>query len=361
VKRRVFAAAVVAALLAVAASASASPQRAAAFRPVTMISGLEPLTDVVAAPGSRNVLYVVEQSGVIRVVRNGKLQPRPFLDLRSIVKSGGEQGLLGLAFAPDYASSRFFVVNYTDVNGNTRVVRYRSDGAVGIPSSARQLLFVSQPYPNHNGGDVVFGRDGLLYVGMGDGGSAGDPGNRAQNPQSRLGKLLRLNWRKPGTPSTMVALGLRNPWRFSFDRSNGDLWIGDVGQGRIEEVDHVTWPLPGLLNFGWRVYEGTSSYEEGELGPGKLTQPVAEYTHDHGCSITGGVVYRGSAVPSLVGRYVYGDYCSGTIWSLELVNGKAEQIRTEPFTIETVTSFGENGSGELYAVTGNGTLYKLTS
>src|SRR5262249_21164306 len=140
-----------------------------------------------------------------------------------------------------------------------------------------------------------------------------------------------------------------------------DLWIGDVGQERIEEVDHVTWPQKKLLNFGWNVYEGTSSYKQAELGPGVLTQPVAQYTHDHGCSITGGYVYRGSAVPSLAGRYVYGDYCSGTVWSLELVDGKAQDIRTEPFTIENLASFGEDNAGELYAVTGNGTLYRLTS
>ena len=360
-KRHVSIAAAVAAVLVLAASASAGPRRAGDFRPETIVSGLDALTDVVAAPGSARTLYVVEQPGVIRVVRNGKLQPRPFLDVRRLVKSGGEQGLLGLAFAPDYPKSRFFVVNYTDVNGNTRVMRYRSNGTVAIPSSARQLLFVRQPYPNHNGGDVVFGPDGLLYVGMGDGGAGGDPGNRAQNPRVLLGKLLRLDWRKPGSPAKIVALGLRNPWRFTFDRSNGDLWIGDVGQERIEEVDHVTWPLRKLLNFGWNVYEGTASYKQAELGPGELTRPVAEYTHDHGCSITGGYVYRGSAVPSLVGRYVYGDYCSGTIWSLELVNGKAQDSRTEPFTIENLTSFGEDGAGELYAVSGNGTLYRLTS
>jgi glucose/arabinose dehydrogenase len=360
-KRRALIAAAVAAVLVLAVSAAAAPERRGGFQPVTIVSGLDPLTDVVAPPGSRDLLYVVAQTGLIRTLKNGKLQARPFLDLRRLVKAGGEQGLLGLAFAPDYAKSRFFVVNYTDVNGDTRVVRYRSSGTVGIPASARQLLFVKQPYSNHNGGDVVFGPDGLLYVGMGDGGGGGDPGNRAQNPRSRLGKLLRLDWRKPGAAPKLVALGLRNPWRFSFDRANGDLWIGDVGQERLEEVDHVAWPLKGLLNFGWNAYEGTDSYKQVELGPGKLTQPVEQYTHENGCSITGGFVYRGTAVPSLVGRYVYGDFCAGTVWSLKLVDGKGADERNEPFTIDNLTSFGEDPAGELYAVSGNGTLYRLTS
>ena len=166
---------------------------------------------------------------------------------------------------------------------------------------------------------MAYGKDGLLYVGMGDGGSGGDPENRAQNPSSLLGKILRLDPARPGTKPVIVADGVRNPWRFSFDRANGDLWIGDVGQGSIEEVDHVAWPWKGLLNFGWDVYEGRASFEQKALGPGKLVMPVAQYSHARGCSITGGYVYRGSAVAAAKGRYFYGDYCSGTIWSLRLV------------------------------------------
>ena len=169
---------------------------------------------------------------------------------------------------------------------------------------------------------VAYGRDGLLYVGMGDGGSGGDPENRAQNPDSLLGKILRLDPAHPGARPVIVADGVRNPWRFSFDRKNGDLWIGDVGQDSIEEVDHVAWPLGGLLNFGWNVYEGTSTFKAGALGPGRLVKPVAQYSHAHGCSITGGYVYRGTAVPAAAGRYFYGDYCSGTVWSLKLVGGR---------------------------------------
>ena len=240
-------------------------------------------------------------------------------------------------------------------------MRYTSNGQRGIGSSARQLLFVRQPYANHNGGMVAFGPDGLLYVGMGDGGSGGDPENRAQNPGSLLGKILRLDPRKPGAKPTMVALGVRNPWRFSFDRTTGDLLIGDVGQGSIEEVDWVAWPWHGLLNFGWDVYEGRASFERKPLGPGRLVRPVAQYSHDHGCSITGGYVYRGANVAAASGRYFYGDYCSGTIWSLKMSGGKARGLRTEPFTVKSLSSFGEDAAGELYAVSQDGTIYRLAS
>ena len=312
-----------------------------------------------APPGTSGALYVVEQGGLVRVVEAGKIRSEPFLDLRGLVRAGGEQGLLGLAFASDYAKSRQFVVNYTDRNGNTRVVRYRSNGVKALPASAKLLLVVEQPYANHNGGMVAYGKDGLVYVGMGDGGSGGDPENRAQDMGSLLGKILRLDSARPGARPVTVALGVRNPWRFSFDRRTGDLWVGDVGQGSIEEVDHVAWPLRGLLNFGWDVYEGRSSFESKALGPGRLVKPVAQYSHARGCSITGGYVYRGSAVPAAVGRYFYGDYCSGTVWSLKLVGGVARQIRVEPFTVANLTSFGEDGTGELYAVSGNGVLYRL--
>ena len=216
------------------------------------------------------MLYVVEQGGLVRVVKAGK-DPGAAVPRRARARSsaGGEQGLLGLAFAPDYATSRQFVVNYTDRNGDTRVVRYRSNGTKALPASAKQLLFVDQPYSNHNGGMVAYGRDGLLYVGMGDGGSGGDPENRAQNPSSLLGKILRLDPARPGAKPVIVAVGVRNPWRFSFDRANGDLWIGDVGQGSIEEVDHVAWPWKGLLNFGWDVYEGRASFEQQGARPGQ--------------------------------------------------------------------------------------------
>jgi len=314
---------------------------------------------LVTAPRSEpGRLYVVEQAGTIRIVENGRVRQAPFLDIRSKVLSGGEQGLLGLAFAPDYAKSRIFVVNYTDRRGDTVVARYRSAGTRALPSSARRLLLVRQPYGNHNGGMVAYGPDGLLYVGTGDGGSGGDPEDRAQDPASPLGKLLRLDPRKPAAKPVTVALGLRNPWRFSFDRAKGDLWLGDVGQGSIEEIDRVAWPLRGLLNFGWDVYEGRSSFERKPLGPGKLVQPVTQYSHASGCSVTGGNVYRGSRLPSARGRYFYGDYCSGTVWSLRLAGGKA-QVRREPFRVESLSGFGEDAAGELYLVSLDGPVYRL--
>jgi glucose/arabinose dehydrogenase len=347
------------AVLAVVASASAMGHREAALRLVKVVDGLQAPVHVASAPGAAGLLYVVEQGGLVRVVKGGSIRSQPFLDVRAKVRAGGEQGLLGLAFAPDYAKSRQFVVNYTDTNGDTRVVRYRSDGTKALTASARQLLFVKQPYSNHNGGMVAYGKDGLVYVGTGDGGSGGDPENRAQNLSSPLGKILRLDPARPAAKPVIVALGVRNPWRFSFDRANGDLWIGDVGQGSIEEVDHVAWPLQGLLNFGWDVYEGRASFESKALGPGRLVKPVAQYSHARGCSITGGYVYRGSAVPSAAGRYFYGDYCSGTVWSLKLGGGVARQVRPESFTVPNLTSFGEDSKGELYAVSGNGALYRL--
>ncbi len=360
-RRAAIASVALVAVFAVVASASAMGHRAAALRLVKVVDGLQAPVHVTSPTGTIGVLYVVEQGGLVRVVKGGSIQSQPFLDVRAKVQAGGEQGLLGLAFAPDYATSRQFVVDYTDRNGDTRVVRYRSDGTKALPASARQLLFVKQPYPNHNGGMVAYGKDGLVYVGMGDGGSGGDPENRAQNPSSLLGKILRVDPARPGAKPALVAIGVRNPWRFSFDRANGDLWIGDVGQGAIEEVDHVAWPWQGLLNFGWDVYEGRSSFEKKALGPGRLVDPVAQYSHARGCSITGGYVYRGSAVPSATGRYFYGDYCSGTVWSLKLVGSAARQIRPEPFTVPNLTSFGEDGTGELYAVSGNGVLYRLAS
>ena len=354
--RLIVAVAVLALVAGAARDASSAP---AALRIVTVATGLQAPIFVTSAPGEANRLYVVEQGGLIKVVENGKIRSKPFLDVRSAIVSGGEQGLLGLAFAPDYATSRQFVVNYTDRNGDTRVVRYRSDGSSALRGSAHRLLFVDQPYPNHNGGMVAYGRDGLVYVGMGDGGSGGDPENRAQNPSSLLGKILRLDPSKPGSKPVVVALGVRNPWRFSFDTLNGDLWIGDVGQGEIEEVDRVPFPEDGLLNFGWDVYEGRSSFETKPLGPGKLVQPVAQYSHQNGCSITGGYVYRGKAVPSAAGRYFYGDYCSGIVWSLKLQGGVARQVRPAPFKVVNLTSFGQDAAGELYLVSGGGTIYRL--
>jgi glucose/arabinose dehydrogenase len=326
-------------------------------------SGLDSPVYVTAPRSEPNNLYVVEQPGVIRVLVDGKLRAQPFLDIRSRVKSGGEQGLLSVAFHPNYAKNHFFYVDYTDQNGDTRVMRFRSNGTAGLPGTARQLLFVKQPFENHNGGQLQFGPDGRLYVGMGDGGSGGDPGNRAQNLNIRLGKLLRLNVNKAGARWQVAGYGLRNPWRFSFDRVTHDLYIGDVGQDHWEEVDVRTprqWR--GLNNYGWRVWEGRSRYtsDQQPTKRGTLVFPIVTYSHSQGCSVTGGYVYRGKAIPSFRGRYIYGDYCSGTVWSLRSTGAKLRAgPRREPFTIGNLSSWGEDAAGELYAVTTGGELFKL--
>ncbi len=346
------------------ACASASHEHAAAFHWTLVRSGLDSPDNVASAKSQPKRLYVVEQPGVIRVLVSGKLQPRPFLDIRSRVTSGGEQGLLSVAFHPRFAKNRLFYVDYTDVNGDTRVVQFRANkaGTAGIVSTARQLLFVRQPYPNHNGGQLAFGPDGLLYIGMGDGGSGGDPGNRAQNLSVLLGKLLKINATKRGARPQIAAFGLRNPWRFSFDRANGDLYIGDVGQDSWEEVDYVARGDNGLKNFGWNVYEGRSRYSDNPLNPaGTLTGPVYVYSHSLGCSVTGGFVYRGKAVPSARGRYFFGDYCEGRMWSFRISGGKATDVRRESQRLPEISSFGEDARGELYAVTLDGKLYRLAS
>jgi glucose/arabinose dehydrogenase len=320
---------------------------------------LSALTGLASTPAEPRRLYAVEQVGRIRYFVNGRLGGT-FLDIRSRVLSGGEQGLLSVAFHPAYARNHRFYVNYTDRQGNTRVVELRSRNGRAVLSSARQLLFVRQPYANHNGGELQFDRNGLLYVGMGDGGSAGDPGNRAQTMSVQLGKLLRINPLRRGARWQIVGLGLRNPWRFSFDRANGDLYIGDVGQGEWEEIDYRPRAQIGrLANYGWRAFEGRARYSNTALGPGQLVAPVEVYSHDEGCSVTGGYVYRGRAIPSAVGRYFYGDYCSGTIWSLRISEGRATDVRREPFTADGLTSFGEDAAGNLYLATGSGRIFKL--
>src|SRR5438094_2036650 len=324
-------------------------------------SGFDAPVYVTSAPGDPTTLYVVEQPGTIKIVRNGSTAGT-FLDIRRRVRSGGEQGLLSVAFHPQYATNHRFYVDYTDTHGDTHVVEFRSSNGVGRPATARQLLFVAQPYPNHNGGQLQFDRNGYLYVGMGDGGSGGDPQNRAQNLRSRLGKLLRINPLRTGATWQIVGFGLRNPWRFSFDRKTGNLWIGDVGQGSWEEVDYRSAATVGrLANYGWSRFEGTSTYDPAKplLRKGALVSPVAAYSHAGGaCSITGGYVYRGASVPGAQGRYFYGDYCSGTIWSFKAGNGRLSAPRVEG-KIASLSSFGEDGNGELYATSLDGTVSRL--
>jgi glucose/arabinose dehydrogenase len=338
-----------------------NPERPRGVRLLEVASGLDSPLHVTVAPGEPGRLYVVEQDGLIRVFEEDRLLRRPFLDVRDQVSSGGERGLLSVAFHPRYAENRLFYVNFTDVAGDTRVVEYRTR-AGGPPDPTREPLYVPQPYSNHNGGQLEFGPDGLLYVGMGDGGAGGDPENRAQDLGSRLGKLLRLNVDRRGAEWEIVAYGLRNPWRFSFDRETGDLWIGDVGQGAWEEIDYLAAGSTGLVNFGWDAREGDHVFEDKEPNPaGRLVDPLVEYPHEQGCSVTGGYVYRGASVPALSGRYLYGDYCSGTVWSVALRSGKASKPRRLPFEVSALSSFGEDADGELYLVSLAGRIFRLAA
>src|SRR5919198_325823 len=354
--RALTALAALAALLTIG-GATASGARVA-FGRLVVARGFDAPVLVTYAPGEPKALYVVEQPG--RILRLFRGHRRIFLDIRDQVDYGGERGLLGLAFSPRYQRDHLFYVAYTTDTQNV-VARFRVQGGKAIPSTQTTLLSVQDPYSNHNGGNLVFGRDGLLYTSIGDGGSGGDPEDRAQNPDSLFGKLLTLDVAKSDAKWTIAALGLRNPWRFSFDRATADLYIGDVGQGEVEEVDFTPRSRPGLENYGWDIYEGSRRYEETPQGPGKLVFPVFEYTHEGGnCTVIGGGGYPGEARPGLKGRYLLGDYCSGVIWSFKISGGEAKGVRRERFRIAGLTSFGEDAAGELYAVDSDGTLYRLT-
>jgi glucose/arabinose dehydrogenase len=350
------------------ACAGGAPQRdaqPAARAAVTLgleqvASGLEGPLHVAAPRSESGRIYIVEQVGRVRVLENGRLRPEPFLDIVDLVQSGGEQGLLSIAFHPRYAANRRFYVQYTDVNGDTRIVEYRSNGVRALEGSRRQLFFQNDPYGNHNGGQLVFGPDGKLYGSVGDGGAGGDPENRAQNMSSLFGKLFTIDVDRRGARPRIVALGLRNPWRFSFDRANGDLYIGDVGQNAFEEIDYTPRRSPGLENYGWDVYEGRARFEDKRPSRGRLVFPIATYGRDAGYSVTGGFVYRGSAIPAIRGRYFYGDYGSGTIWSLKVVGGKATGKRRETIQVDSLSSFGEDAAGELYATSLEGAVYRIT-
>jgi glucose/arabinose dehydrogenase len=340
-------------------------------------------TTLAAAPGDRRRLYVVEQGGRIRVVRGGRILRRPFLDVSRLIVSGGEQGLLGLAFAPDYARSRRFYVNYTNRAGDTRIVEYRrsSNPDVADARSARVVLRAPGLEPNHNGGQLAFGPDRLLYIGLGDGGGGNDQHGARGNAQdlgSVLGKILRIDpsrraaglaYRIPssnpfvnrrGARGEIYSYGLRNPWRFSFDRATGDLVIGDVGQNAIEEIDFVRRGRGRGANFGWRPFEGTSKIFSDESAPGHVP-PVIQKRHSAGyCSITGGYVVRDPAVPALRGRYVYSDYCEGRIRSARLTAGGARNDRALPLPrLASVSSFGEDTRGRVYVLSLDGPVYRL--
>jgi len=327
-------------------------------------------------------LFILEQEGTIRIFSNGELLANPFLDIRDRVgATSSERGLLGLAFHPDYARNGFFYVNYTDLQGDTVIARFQVSGSeanAADPGSELQMLNFDQPYANHNGGGVQFGPDGYLYISLGDGGSGGDPLGNGQSNETLLGKILRIDVDTDSSQSYTIpagnpfvdgggrpeiwASGLRNAWRFSFDRLTGDLYIADVGQDQWEEIDFLPAGSPGGANFGWNIKEGTHNFQGSD--PGGLIDPIFEYDHSQGCSVTGGVVYRGALLPEWHGVYLFSDFCSGNLWGL---------IRTPDSALSgdwqnsllynglgSITAFGEDQDGEVYALAYDGRLLKLT-
>jgi glucose/arabinose dehydrogenase len=330
-----------------------------------------------APPGDPR-LFVVEQRGRIWIIQDGQRLATPFLDIDDIVRSGGERGLLSMAFHPSYAANGSFYVSYTsEPDGDTRIERYRvsSDPNVAQPDGDRVIFELDQPFGNHNGGLIAFGPDGMLYIGMGDGGSGGDPRGHGQNKSSLLGALLRIDVDggdpyaiPPDNPFVGIdggdevwAYGLRNPWRFSFDREGGSLYIADVGQNAWEEVNAVDSDASGI-NYGWNRTEGRHCFDASSCATDGLTLPVLEYGHGQGCSVTGGYVYRGAAIPAIRGHYFYSDYCSGFLRSFRL-NGSAaiDQREWEVGDLGRVLSFGEDSNGELYILSSNGNVYRLVA
>jgi hypothetical protein len=309
----------------------------------------------VDAPSGDDRLFIVERGGRIKILSGGVVGGTPFLDLSSLVSTDGERGLLGLAFHPDYATSGRFFVHYTDASGANRIVEYSvsEDPNVAAADSARPLLHVSQPASNHNGGMIAFGPDGRLYVGIGDGGGAGDPFGNGQDASTALGTITAID--VDGGAASLFAYGLRNPWRFAWDGPR--IYIGDVGQGEREEVDVISVFETGA-NLGWSLMEGSTCFIAGCSSAG-LVLPVAEYEHSEGCSITGGYVYRGAAIPALRGHYLYGDFCSGFVRSFRYT-GIAEDARSWPaLATASLVSFGTDGAGELYLVSIGGSLWRI--
>lgn len=348
--------------------------------------GLETFAQGLNAPASINHagdsrLFVVEQTGMIQIVdEQGEINSEPFLNIEDRISYGGERGLLGLAFHPDYETNGYFYVNYTGPDGDTHVSEFsvsESDPDLANPDSERILLTIDQPYSNHNGGEIRFGPEGYLYIGTGDGGSAGDPENRAQDMTSLLGKMLRIDVDgvpylipqgnpfvdDPDARDEIWSNGMRNPWRFSFDRETGDLWIADVGQNEYEEVNYEPAESNGGLNYGWRCYEGNHEYNtDGCQDQGAYTFPVHEYSHTQtgGCSVTGGFVYRGEEYPNMQGHYFFADYCNDKIWTLYDDNGNWETTFQGQFSGNNFATFGEDSAGELYvAGLTTGTIYKI--
>jgi glucose/arabinose dehydrogenase len=372
-------------------SASAGPT-AGTFDPTAISVSFEPYVTVAGGPlaitapdDGTDRLFVATKAGQIRIVRDGVVEPDPMLDIGELVSNGGEQGLLGIAVHPAFPGDPRVFVDYTDLDGDTVLASYRLDPADPgrlDPGSATTILAVDQPYANHNGGVVGFGPDGFLYVGLGDGGSGGDPQDNGEHLDTLLGKILRLDVDSvgaggvpfaipPGNPFANVSgarpeiwlTGLRNPWRFAFDRLTGDLWIGDVGQNAWEEVDVAPSGVGGL-DFGWDRMEGAHCFEpETGCPTDGLTLPLTEYGHDQGCTIIGGAVYRGTGQPLLAGGYLFGDYCSGRLWAIPASAAGSGPV--DPVRVGTagagLAAFGEDARGELYAANLDGTISRVVA
>ncbi|HKE89848.1 MAG TPA: PQQ-dependent sugar dehydrogenase, partial [Gemmatimonadales bacterium] len=353
------------------------PGDSAALQLVT--AGLTDPVFVTAPPGDTARLFVVEQTGLIRVVRHDSLLPAPFLDLSGHIAAGGERGLLSLAFHPGYAANGHFYVYYTNPVGDIRVVRYTVSAIPEIADSTTGdtiLKAFHETNDNHNGGLLLFGPDGKLYAGLGDGGAANDPPGNGQNLDTLLAKILRIDV-DGGSPYAIPAdnpfvghagergeiwlYGLRNPWRFSFDRTTGDLYIGDVGQNLWEEVDVLSAGSPGGVNYGWNVMEGLHCFQAASCSQTGLALPVVEYGHSVGCAVTGGYVYRGSRIAALAGVYFYGDFCSGWVRSFRYAGGAATERRDWPSLSVSggLSSFGQDASGELYITSLSGSLFRI--
>jgi glucose/arabinose dehydrogenase len=362
-------------LLALAVVASPATAQPVALTTQLVADGLDQPLYVISPSGDAR-LFVVEQTGRIRILSDGQVAEAPFLDLSSSITAGGEQGLLGLAFHPGYAENGRFFVNYTDTSGDTRIIGYQvsADPNIADPASATELLAVDQPYANHNGGWLGFGPDGYLYVGMGDGGAGGDPERRGQNPDELLGKILRLDvdgatpyaipaenpFTNGGGRPEIFALGVRNPWRPSFDGT--DFYIADVGQGAWEEITVISTADAGA-NLGWNIMEGPACFRADSCEQSGLVPPAYAYSQDTGgCSITGGYVYRGKAIPEIAGQYFFADFCDSRVQSFAYANGVAGPVIdwTEQLGgLGAITSFGIDSASELYITTIEGNLFKV--
>ena len=354
-------------------------------------------------PNNNEKFIIIEQEGIIKILSDGKTEKIPFLDIEKRVHQplypADEMGMLGLAFDPNFEQNGYFYVNYVDRKYHTNISRFETNGKLGDPNSEEILIKLKQPYPNHNGGSIEFGPDGYLYIGVGDGGSVGDPENRAQNLSNLFGTILRIDintdkgyivpkdnpfYKIKAFKSEIWHYGLRNPWRFSFDKKTGDMYIGDVGQNNWEEIDFQNFDSKGGLNYGWKILEGTHCYpNDTKCSTENTTLPIFEYpnnanylktligirqTKTQGCSVTGGYVYRGKNKPDLYGRYFFGDYCTGKVWSLknnssniDIIEHTDELLKSMEKKEFYLSSFGEDENGELYLIDYSGDIYSITN